>query len=102
MTDRRYKSEALIRELNSKLGLLEDEHQRTVTEVQSLRKNNSGLDAEYHEKDKLVHQLKTRLAVLEQELKDKEELLQKTNDSVVTEKDQKVGHNGEIPLFLPQ
>ena len=85
-------SEATIRELRSKLGLLEDEQLRTKTELQALRKNNSGLDAEYHEQDKLIHQLRTRLAVLEQELKDKGELLKKTSDGGAVEKEQRVSY----------
>ena len=91
MTDKKYKSESTIRELKSKLSLLEEEHHRTKAEIQALRKNNSGLDADYHEQEKLINQLKTRLAVIEQELKDKGELLEKSTDMRTTDIGQMVG-----------
>ena len=83
-------SESTIRELRSKLSLLEEEHSRNKAELSTLRQNNLGLDADYHEQDKLVHQLRTRLAVSEQELKDKAELLRRMSDSGTTEKEQRV------------
>ena len=43
-------------------------------ELQRLRKENSALDASAHEQDKAITQLRTRLAVLEQELQDKEQV----------------------------
>ena len=42
-------------------------------ELQKLRKENSSLDANNHEQDKTLTQLRTRMAVLEQELQDKEQ-----------------------------
>ena len=59
-------------------------------ELQSLRKDNAGLDSNYHEQDKLIAQLKTRLAVLEQEVKDKEEVKRKTADLYSSEQEHKV------------
>ena len=43
-------------------------------ELQQLRRDNSSLDAGAHEKEKSLTQLRTRLAVLEQELSDKEQV----------------------------
>ena len=45
-------------------------------EMQKLRRENSSLDSSSHEQDKMVTQLKTRLAILEQELQDKEQVSQ--------------------------
>ena len=59
-------------------------------ELQALRKDNAGLDSNCHEQDKIVTHLKTRVAVLEQEVQDKEELKRKTNELYATEQDQKV------------
>lgn len=43
-------------------------------ELQQLRQDNSSLDAGAHEKEKTMTQLRTRVAVLEQELLDKEQV----------------------------
>ena len=43
-------------------------------ELQQLRRDNSSLDAGAHEKEKNLTQLRTRVAVLEQELSDKEQV----------------------------
>ena len=43
-------------------------------ELQQLRRDNSSLDAGAHEKEKSLTQLRTRVAVLEQELSDKEQV----------------------------
>ena len=88
--DRKYKSEGTIREIKSKLSIAEDELHRTKTELSNLRKDNADLGGNFHEKDKLVNQLKTRVAVLEQEVKDKDSLLSKTSDMLQTEQHQKV------------
>lgn len=53
LTDKKYKSESLIRELKSKLAVLEEEASRTKQEVASLRKHNASLDAESHEREKV-------------------------------------------------
>ena len=44
-------------------------------ELQSVRRDNSSLDSRLHEREKTVTQLTTRVAVLEQELKDKEQVI---------------------------
>ena len=41
-------------------------------DLQTTRRQNSNLDSDRHEKDKTLNHLRTRVAVLEQELKDKE------------------------------
>ena len=43
-------------------------------EIKKLRRDNSTLEADNHEKEKAINQLKTRVAVLEQELHDKEQV----------------------------
>ena len=39
-----------------------------------LRRQNNHLDSDRHERDKTLNHLRTRVAVLEQELKDKEQV----------------------------
>ena len=48
------------------------ECRRMNKELQTVRRQNSNLDSDRHEKDKTLNHLRTRVAVLEQELKDKE------------------------------
>ncbi|XP_053985082.1 spindle assembly abnormal protein 6 homolog [Hylaeus volcanicus] len=54
-----------------------------------LKKQNSKLDTDYHEKEKTVNSLKTKVAVLEQELKDKGILTSKHTEMLKTAKEQK-------------
>ena len=76
--------------MKSKLSITEEELHRGKTELSNLRKNNAVLDGDYHEQDKVIVQLKTKLAVLEQEIKDKDSLLNKTADMLQSEQGQKV------------
>lgn len=43
----------------------------TRDELTRVRKENAGLESELHKKEKTVNHLQTRVAVLEQEIKDK-------------------------------
>ena len=90
LTERKFKCEGTLREVRSKLSVLEDEHQRAKQELSTLRHQNATIDAQLHEQDKAVNQLRTRLAVAEQEVKDKEEVMRRTSDLLGTEQDHKV------------
>ena len=59
LTETKYKSESTIREMRSKISGLEEETLRQKQELQSLRKNNAGLDSDYHEQEKVskIHRL---------------------------------------------
>ena len=46
----------------------------TKQELHKLRRENGSLDSERHEHSKTLSQLQTRVAVLEQELRDKEQV----------------------------
>ncbi|XP_073907006.1 spindle assembly abnormal protein 6 homolog isoform X2 [Castor canadensis] len=97
LTERKYKGDATVRELKAKLSGVEEELQRSKQEVLSLRRENSTLDAECHEKEKHVNQLQTKVAVLEQEIKDKDQLVLRTKEAFDTMQEQKVAleENGE-------
>ncbi|XP_043347003.1 spindle assembly abnormal protein 6 homolog isoform X2 [Dermochelys coriacea] len=90
LTERRYKGDSTIRELKAKLSGIEDECQRAKQEVLSLRRENTTLDAECHEKEKCINQLQTRVAVLEQEIKDKDQLIIRTKEVLDATQEQKV------------
>lgn len=54
-----------------------------------MKKQNSKLDGDYHDKDKTVNSLKTKVAVFEQELKDKTILINKHTEMLKNAKEQK-------------
>lgn len=56
----------------------------------SLRRENGALDTEVHEKERLVNQLQMKAAVLEQEVKDKEQLMRRTKEVLEAAQQQKV------------
>lgn len=59
-------------------------------QVLSLRRENSTLDTEVHEKERLVSQLQMRVAVLEQEISDKDQLMRRTKEMLEATQQQKV------------
>lgn len=89
LTERKYKNESVIRDLKIKLVGSEEECQRSKQQVLSLRRENSTLDTEVHEKERSVSQLQMRVAVLEQELKDKEQLMRRTKEVLEATQQQK-------------
>uniref|UniRef100_A0A3B4BLN9 Spindle assembly abnormal protein 6 homolog n=1 Tax=Periophthalmus magnuspinnatus TaxID=409849 RepID=A0A3B4BLN9_9GOBI len=90
LTERKYKNESTIRDLKMKLMAAEEESQRSKQQVLSLRRENSLLDAQSHEKERTLSQLQMRAAVLEQEIKDKELLMSRTKDVLEATQQQKV------------
>uniref|UniRef100_A0A3B4Z1K0 Spindle assembly abnormal protein 6 homolog n=1 Tax=Stegastes partitus TaxID=144197 RepID=A0A3B4Z1K0_9TELE len=80
LTEKKYKNESSIRDLKIKLVGAEEECQRLKQQVLSLRRENSTLDTEVHEKERLISQLQMRVAVLEQEIKDKDQLMNSTKE----------------------
>lgn len=85
LVELKYKSERIVHDLKSKLSICDDECVRSRQDIQNLRKENEVLSASSCEQEKLINQMKTRLAVLEQEIKDKEEVMRKTSDHLGTE-----------------
>lgn len=81
--------EATNAEQIKQLQNLEKELNVAQRDLNSLKKQNSKLDADYHEKDKSVNSLRTKVAVLEQELKDKGILISKHTEMLKTVKEQK-------------
>ncbi|KAM7388806.1 hypothetical protein PAMP_024953 [Pampus punctatissimus] len=89
LTEKKYKNESTIRDLKIKLVGAEEECQRSKQQVLSLRRENSTLDTEVHEKERLVSQLQMRVAVLEQEIKDKDQLMCRTKEVLEATQQQK-------------
>uniref|UniRef100_A0A8C5ESQ4 Spindle assembly abnormal protein 6 N-terminal domain-containing protein n=1 Tax=Gouania willdenowi TaxID=441366 RepID=A0A8C5ESQ4_GOUWI len=89
LTERKYKNEAAVRDLKSKLIGSEEECQRLKQQVLSLRRENSTLDSEVHEKERLARQMQMKAAVLEQEIKDKDQLMLRTKEVLEVTQQQK-------------
>nr|XP_054764434.1 spindle assembly abnormal protein 6 homolog [Lytechinus pictus] len=78
MHERRQAQESNIKELRSKLHMLEEDYQRAQRELQSTRRHTDRLETEHTDREQTVGQLTTRLAVLEQEVRDKQALADKS------------------------
>uniref|UniRef100_A0A671X9T8 Spindle assembly abnormal protein 6 homolog n=1 Tax=Sparus aurata TaxID=8175 RepID=A0A671X9T8_SPAAU len=89
LTERKYKNESVIRDQKIKLVGVEEECQHLKQQVLSLRRENSTLDTEVHEKERLVSQLQMRVAVLEQEINDKDQLMCRTKEMLEATQQQK-------------
>ncbi|XP_031834553.1 spindle assembly abnormal 6 isoform X2 [Nomia melanderi] len=81
--------EATNMEQTKQLQNLEKDLNVAQRDLNLLKKQNSKLDTDYHEKDKSVNSLRTKVAVLEQELKDKGILISKHTEMLKTAKEQK-------------
>ena len=82
------------------MSVSEEEVQRSRQELSSLRQNRLGLDADVQEQSRLASQLHTRVAVLEQEVKDKEQVMQRTSDLLGSHQEQKVLFFSLCRIFL--
>ncbi len=89
LMEKKYKNESQLQELRLKNTSLQDEYNSLKQELLNIRKQNSTMDSELHSSDKLTNQLRTKIAVLEQELKDKVDSLNKTQDLLTNEQSQR-------------
>ena len=90
LTSLKYRHEITINELSSKLKMLTDEHQQAKDDVAKYRKTNTTLENDIHQYEKTVNHLRTKIALVEQEVKSKQEVLLQTNDRIAIEQDSKV------------
>ena len=68
---------------------LQEEYAAMKAELANIRKQNSSMDAELHANEKVANQLRTRIAVLEQEVKDKVDSLGKEQELLGSEQAQR-------------
>ncbi|XP_066593069.1 spindle assembly abnormal protein 6 homolog [Prorops nasuta] len=87
--DKQIHLEATNKEQAKQLQNLEKELNLAERDLAQLKKQNSKLDLDYHDKDKTVNTLRTKVAVLEQELKDKCVLITKQTEMLKNAKEQK-------------
>ena len=89
LIEKKYKNESQLQEFKLKNNTLQEEYNTLKQELLNTRKQNSTMDSELHSNEKLTNQLKTKIAVLEQELKDKMDMLNKTQDLLTNEQSQR-------------
>uniref|UniRef100_A0A8C4QZF2 Spindle assembly abnormal protein 6 homolog n=2 Tax=Eptatretus burgeri TaxID=7764 RepID=A0A8C4QZF2_EPTBU len=89
LTERRFKSEATLREVRTRLSAVEEESTRAKQELVKLRRDSSVLEEQRHEQEKALGQVRTRFAVLEQEYKEKEALASRLADNLANVQQQK-------------
>lgn len=89
LVEKRYKHETQIQELNYRNATLQEDLAAVKTELSQFKKENTSLDMKVHSGEKQVNQLTTRVAVLEQEIKDKQDLLIKTQETLMAEQCQR-------------
>lgn len=77
------------KEQSKQLQTIEKELSVAQRDLVLIRKQNSKLDVDYHDRDKTVNSLRTRVAVLEQEIKDKCILVSKNTEMIKSGKEQK-------------
>lgn len=90
LTSLKYRNEITNNELNSKLKTLTEEHQQAKDEIAKYRKTNTSLENDIHQYEKTVNHLRTKIALVEQDMKSKQEVIQQTNDRIAIEQDSKV------------
>ncbi|KAF4517778.1 hypothetical protein B566_EDAN002983 [Ephemera danica] len=83
-------TESSVRDLAKHADSAEKELKAAQKEISTLRKQNSQIDIDYHEKEKAVNNLRTKLAVLEQEMKDKNLLINKHQELLQVANEQKM------------
>ncbi|XP_067928875.1 spindle assembly abnormal protein 6 homolog [Watersipora subatra] len=89
LTETKFVNDASIRDLTSKLSLAEEEGLKMRQDVQQLRKDNMDLESDLHRHEKSENQLLTRVAVLEQQVHDKDTVIGSSNDLLHAEQAQK-------------
>ena len=99
LVEKKYKNEASIRDLKSKLEVCDCELQRFKSEISNIRNENTALSNECHEKEKAVHNLKTKIAVLEQDVKSKSLIIQRSQEQVEMANQQRVKSDDNTELL---
>ncbi|CAF1055042.1 unnamed protein product [Adineta steineri] len=100
LTSLKYRNEITISELSSKLTTLTDEHQQAKDEIIKYRKTNTTLENDIHQYEKTVNHLRTKIALVEQEVKGKQEFIQQTNDRLAMEQDSKKKYEETVQLKM--
>ncbi|XP_071800128.1 spindle assembly abnormal protein 6 homolog [Asterias amurensis] len=89
LTDKKYHLESSMRELKGRLGTLDEDYKRAQRDLQSLRQQRGSLETDQRSREQTLSQQQTRIAVLQQEVQDKEALLDKGNQLIEAASDQR-------------
>lgn len=85
--EKKFKFEAQIQEISIKHATVLDDYNSLKLELSTVRKENSNLDSEMHNTEKIINQLKSRNSTLEQEIKEKRDLALKTQEMLNQEQE---------------
>uniref|UniRef100_A0A1I8IGQ3 SAS-6_N domain-containing protein n=1 Tax=Macrostomum lignano TaxID=282301 RepID=A0A1I8IGQ3_9PLAT len=86
LQEENFRLELQLKEATARATRLEESESQLRRELDAAKHDRDGLGRTRQEQEAAVHQLTTRVAVLEQELKDKDALLARTGDLLETEK----------------
>ena len=86
LTDRRFSNEAALREFKAKVGALEEDLERASTELSTQRKTNVAVDNELRIKEKEAANALHKLSRCEEEIRDKEKVLQRSSELLAEER----------------
>jgi spindle assembly abnormal protein 6 len=89
LLEKKYKYESQLQEFRLKQTTMQDDYTAIKNELVNLRKQNTSLDSELHGSEKVTNQLRTKIAVLEQEIKDKIDTINKEQDMLNSEQAQR-------------
>jgi spindle assembly abnormal protein 6 len=89
LLEKKYKNESQLQEFRLKVTTLQEDNTTIKAELTQLRKQNCTLDSELHGTEKVTNQMRTKIAVLEQEVKDKLDTINKGQELLSSEQAQR-------------
>jgi len=90
LTEARYKLECTVRDVTMKQSVLEADNSRLESELFSVRRDYTSLGSDRTDQEREMTQLRMKLAVVEQDLKMKDEQLIRAAEELSLERDEKV------------
>ena len=93
LTDTKHKLEAQVRDLTMKQSSLDADNERLTVNLQTIRQDYTSLGSDRTEQERELTHIRMKLAVMEQDLKMKDEQLMRVSEELSFERDAKVGRS---------
>jgi len=90
LTDTKHQLEASVREMTLKLSSLETDNDRLKSDLETIRQDYTSLGSDRSEQEREMTHVRMKLAVMEQDLKMKDEQLMRVAEELSFERDAKV------------
>ena len=90
LTDTKHQLEASVREMTLKLSSLETDNDRLKSDLETIRQDYTSLGSDRSEQEREMTHVRMKLAVMEQDLKMKDEQLMRVAEELSFERDVKV------------